>query len=380
MSSTHNWTEWRTLLEGVSLPAIVVDQAALRANIRSLVEEIASDTVALRLFAPDLPCPALLRQLLLEGGPHVHGLACRSAREAEVLSEVGFHDLFVLSPVSNREDASRLAKLSAAGTRILVLSDHQDHLNLLSQAAVAEDTTLHVCIDVDIRAPFGTSVSAQRPHSSIRDSEQARELADATLKTPGLELDGIRTVDPGSQSQGSSWLGLGRGRAHQDLLDRRLAVVQTLRTAGHDLPLVSGGPCQELRESSEDPALTEIEIGRACLGGTDSLAVSSSPLQSAFVLALPVSQRPDTSMAICASAGLSATDLEVLTPLGLRPIENSSRDHILLELQALAPPLKLGDPVLFQTPRPSLLMNLFDSVELFDGEMKIESAATLRSL
>jgi D-serine deaminase-like pyridoxal phosphate-dependent protein len=293
---------------------------------------------------------------------------------------VGFHDLFILSPVSNLDDASRLAKLSADGSRVLVLSDHQDHLDLLSEAAVARDTTLHICIDVDIRAPFGTPVSARKPHSSIRDSEQARELADATLKAPGLKLDGVRTVDPGSQSLGSSWLSMGRRRAHQELLDRRLAVVQTLRTAGHDLPLVSGGPCQALQESSDDPALTEIEIGRACLGGTDSKGVSSTPLQSAFVLALPVSQRPDTSLAICASAGLSPAALEVLTPLGLRPVETSSSDRVLLELQALAPPLKLGDPVLFQTPDPSLLMNLFDSVQIVDGETPIASAATLRSL
>jgi len=375
MAATPSWTDWCTLLDGKELPAIVVDLEAMRSNLRTLLESIQSDTLALRLFTPDLPCPALLRQLLLEGAPQVHGLACSSARQAQQLVDLGFDDILVLTPLRSPADADLLVDLSQEGRHIGVLVDSQAHLDLLSQATREGESSLHICMDVDIRARReGVAISP------IRDSEQALFLASAIGEAPGLLLEGVRLA--GGLPGATSWLSLGRKRSHEGLLDRRLAIVQTLRAEGHALTLVSGGQSRDLALSSTDPALSELDLGGAVLGGQKGIEAMAQTLLPAALLALPVARRPDESHAICAAGGFKELDIKVLSPLGIKalPDQDAGPRQLLFGLETLAPQLALGDPVLIHPRHPGRVMADLDSIFILDGEGQITSAPTLRGL
>ena len=57
MPSTLSWAEWRTILTNTQLPAMVLDLPAIRRNLQRIIDNIATETVAVRLFVPELPVP-----------------------------------------------------------------------------------------------------------------------------------------------------------------------------------------------------------------------------------------------------------------------------------------------------------------------------------
>ena len=383
MSPTNNWTEWRARLADVDLPALIVDLDALRTNMSALISEIQSDSIALRIMANEIPCPTLLRQILLDGAPRVHGLACQTSDEASLLAAVGFTDIFVLDPVAHASEAQSLALIAQKGCHILSLVDHPSHLMYLSTAAVEYGVTLHVCIDVDIQQKPGAKTDQTVATSAIRDSEQARNLAEQVRQSPGLQLKGIRTITSSERElKARTLLGFGNKRARNKQLDRRLAVIQTLRNEEYDIELVNGGDSRNLRVQSTDPALTELMLGSECLGGTQADADPSSELVPAVLLALPISRRLDATHSACSASHCEPNDISVYTPLGLRIVNEASRDtrQLIIEATDLAPDVEIGDPIILQPTKPGQLLACLEQIQLFSSDQGLTSAPTIRAL
>jgi D-serine deaminase-like pyridoxal phosphate-dependent protein len=379
MSSSTSWTDWCTILQGSELPGLVVDLDAMKANLRLLMATIQSDAIAARLFVPELPCPALIREVLIAGGARLQGLTCMYSRDAAGLVDLGFDDILILIPVVEAEDALQIANLSRSH-RVIVLVDEPRHLEVLQRAASQQQSTIRVCIDVDISSNAGDRVSTTQLSSPIQDSEQARILATAVEELDGLKLEGVLAREP-SISAPSAWTRQGKKRARQAVLDRRLTLVQALRADGHAVSMVSAGRSRDLKTCTSDPAVSEFNLGEGLLGGVHAQNITELPLQEAAFIALPVVRRPDEAHVICGSMCSLDGPLQPILPLGLRSIP----DHILkpsqslMSLEALMPTLALGSPVLCHPEYPGRLMDHFAHIILVQNGTP-SKALTLRGL
>ena len=247
---------------------MVFDRATIGRNVQRIMESIATETVAVRLFVPELPCPALLRVVLEAGSPYFQGLACRTVQEAQHLVDLGLDDIWITQPIDHPIGAQQMARLCANGASLIATVDSDEHLALLRHAAQESATHIWVTIDVDVSADPGGRTEIRETQTAIHDSEQARQIASTILEAEHLQLSGIQASLPAHiREEGSRWKRRKQTKALSAIQDRRIAAVQALRADGHDLQLVSGGRPHEIAAATTDPTISEILLGRRNSGG-----------------------------------------------------------------------------------------------------------------
>src|SRR5262249_31058345 len=96
-------------LARIDTPALIIDEAALRANIERMAKSAAARNVALRPHAKTHKSALIARRQMKAGAI---GIACATLREAEALTEAGVTGLLVTSPVVGADKAARLARLN----------------------------------------------------------------------------------------------------------------------------------------------------------------------------------------------------------------------------------------------------------------------------
>src|ERR1700724_2448611 len=92
-------------LAGINTPALIIDHAALQANIARMAAIAAGNNIALRPHAKTHKCPEIARMQLDAGAA---GIACATLLEAEALAQAGITGLLVTSPVVGADQDERL--------------------------------------------------------------------------------------------------------------------------------------------------------------------------------------------------------------------------------------------------------------------------------
>lgn len=397
------YARWRRVLRDVPLPAMLVDLDALDANLAELLGAIdraapSRTAPSLRLATKSLRCPALTRYLLEHATPRAAGLMTYSADETRLLAEAGFDDLLLGYPVAQPGEAQTLARLSAAGGRVVAMVDCEAHVALLAKAVATEGGRLEVCIDVDasLRPARGVHLGVRRsPVRSVQDAlAVARRIDDAS----GLALVGVMLYEaqvaglpdrvPGKRLLGAAQRAI-KAASRPRVAARRKAVVEALRAAGHAVRLVNGGGTGSVASTAADPSVTELTVGSGfytprLFDHYDGLA-----LQPAAFFALPVARSSDAGLVTCGFGGLIASGPPgpdrtpvVHLPAGLEALAHEGFGEVQTPLRVPpgAPRLELGDPVLCRHAKAGEPLMRFGEVWLVRGEEVVERVPTYRAL
>ncbi len=160
-------------LSGVSTPALVVDVAALDANIARMAAIAAERNIALRPHAKTHKCPDIARKQLAAGAA---GICCATIMEAEAMAQAGITGLLVTSPVVRADKAARLAALNRRSP-VAVVVDHPAQLEGLCAALGAGDPPLGILVDVDIGHERTGVATLQDGHALARLAARDPRLA-----------------------------------------------------------------------------------------------------------------------------------------------------------------------------------------------------------
>ena len=176
-----------TLLNCTSLPAVVVDLAAVEANARDMLRR--ANGMPIRVASKSIRIPQLISHVL--AFPGFQGVLAYSLAEALYLFREGISDDIVVAyPTLDARAISELADDDAARAAICVMVDRPEHLEALASSA-SENAPIRVCMDVDasFRPLPGVHIGTLR--SSLFSPKQAAAFAKQIIAHPELQLAGI---------------------------------------------------------------------------------------------------------------------------------------------------------------------------------------------
>ncbi|MDT3439638.1 amino acid deaminase/aldolase [Pseudofrankia sp. BMG5.37] len=412
-----DWDRLAAATAALDPPFAVVDLPALRANAADLVRRAAGKPI--RVASKSVRSRAVLRAVLATDG--FAGILAYTLPEAIWLAEE-FHDVVVGYPTADRAALRTLADHPLAASRVTLMIDSVEQLDLIDAVLGAARPPLRVCIDLDA----SLRLAAGRVHLGVRRSpvhtaEQAGELAKAIATRPGFALVGLMgyeaqiagmgdapppplppaepadgsgsgsapRLEPARRAAASARAEVVRrmqARSMAELAARRAAAVAAVREVAPGLEFVNGGGTGSVHLTTAEAAVTEIAAGSGLYGPTlFDIYQAFTPAPAAF-FALPVVRRPAPGIVTVAGGGWIASGPagpdrvpRPVHPAGLRMIGTEGAGEVQTPLRGpAADTLRIGDRVWFRHAKAGELCEHVNALHLVDADGSIQAVPTYR--
>ncbi|MFN3371421.1 MAG: alanine racemase [Sphingomonadaceae bacterium] len=229
----------------IDTPALILDLDALDRNIAALQALCNAQGVALRPHAKTHKSVDIARRQLAAGAV---GQCCAKIGEAEVLAEAGIGGLLITSPVAAPRAIARLAALAARAPDLMAVVDDPEVAARTDAALAQADARLSVLIDID---PGIHRTGVASPAAAVA-------LADAIAGLPRLHLAGVQFYCGMEQHIADHGA---RAEAIAQRSDQLEGVLAALRTAGHEIGIVSGSGTGTHRLDLARGLFTELQCG-----------------------------------------------------------------------------------------------------------------------
>ncbi|WP_327086931.1 amino acid deaminase/aldolase [Nonomuraea sp. NBC_01738] len=374
-------------------PFAIVDLAAMRANAADLVRRAAGKPI--RVASKSVRSRPVLDLLLAMDG--FQGIMAFTLPEALWLVSHGFTDVLVAYPTVDRAALAELAANPAAAREIILTIDCRDHLDLIESAISAVPSRSEIRLSLDIDAAFvafNGKFRAGALRSTIREPEQAADMAADIAKRPGLRLSGLMAYEAqiagvGDDPPGNAAFGrvirLMQSRSARDLIIRRGRIVNAVRQYA-DLDFVNGGGTGSVERTVREKAITEVAAGSGFFHPRLFDFYRGFTGRPAALFALPVVRRPAPDTVTVLGGGYPASGSpgpnrlpQPYLPAGLRYSGDEGAGEVQTPLigQA-AQDLRIGDRVWFRHAKAGELCERFDTLHLIDGDTITASVPTYR--
>jgi D-serine deaminase-like pyridoxal phosphate-dependent protein len=373
-------------------PFAVLDVTAFDHNARDLARRAAG--LPIRVASKSLRCRWALDRAL--AGPATRGVMCFTLPEAIWLAELGYDELLVAYPTVDRRSLRALAEEAALASRITIMVDHTDQLDLIDDVvAPGAREEVRVCIDLDasLRLMDGRIHLGVR-RSPVHEPGQARRLAEAVVGRPGFLLDGLMAYEAqiagvGDQPTAQAWRGPAiramQRRSATELAERRAAAVAAVQDLAA-LRFVNGGGTGSIESTRDEAAVTEVTAGSGYYGPGLFDDYSGFLPTPAALFALPVVRRPTAGIVTLLGGGYLASgpgDAARLPrpylPAGLELLASEGAGEVQSPVRgAAADRLAIGDRVWLRHAKAGELCERFDAIHLVDGEEVVDAVPTYR--
>lgn len=273
----------------LNTPVLVLELAALEANIAAMAGFARRAGIALRPHSKTHKSPEIARRQIAAGAA---GICCAKLGEAEAMVEAGIAGVLLTSPVVTPMGIERLVALNARAEGLVVVADDPDNVEALAAAARQSGRPLAVVIDID---PGIHRTGVASPEAALA---LARRVADApALRYAGLQFYSGRLQHVGAYAD--------RRAAAIREADYLRDIVARLAREGLPPPLVTGGGTGTHEIDAELGVLTEIQAGSYVFLDVQYEAVAlRADGSQPFVPALFV----DTTVVSANTPGLATTD------------------------------------------------------------------------
>lgn len=231
-------------LSGIDTPALILDEARMRANIRRLAERLAPFDVALRPHLKTTKSVDVARQLLAGGnGP----ATVSTLREAEYFAEAGVRDILYAVGIAPGK-LGRVKALRDAGCDLVIVLDSPEQARAVVDAAAHWHDTFPALIEID----------CDGHRSGLKPDDPRLVEVGRILHDGGVELRGVLT------HAGESYGAVGDDALVAFAEQERAAVVNAagmLRDAGLPCPVVSVGSSPTAHYTRNLDGVTEVRAG-----------------------------------------------------------------------------------------------------------------------
>ncbi|WP_371673637.1 amino acid deaminase/aldolase [Streptomyces sp. NBC_00289] len=375
---------------GLEPPFGVIDLDAFDANASDLERRAAGKPI--RLASKSLRSRALIRRAL--DRPGFQGVLGFTLPEALWLAEE-FDDIVVGYPTADRTALRTLAGDERLASRVTLMVDSVEHLDLIDAATGPRPTRVRVCLELDAALRLaGGRVHLGPRRSPVHTPQEAAAFARAVAARPGFELAGIMGYEGQIAGLGDNQAGSRLRRAAvramqrssvEELSSRRAAAVAAVR-AVTPLRFVNGGGTGSLETTTREDAVTELAAGSGLYGpGLFDFYRTFRPAPAAFFV-LPVVRRPTARIATLLGGGWVASGPpgrdRLPTPAwppGLRVTATEAFGEVQTPLVGTpAHALRLGDRVWLRHAKAGELCERIGELHLVSGGEVVETVPTYR--
>jgi D-serine deaminase-like pyridoxal phosphate-dependent protein len=348
-------------------PALLIDADALARNIAAMAVHARAAGVALRPHAKTHKSARIAEMQVAAGAL---GICCATVGEAEAMVAGGVPGVHITSPQVTPAKIARFTALNARAARGLsVVVDHPENLAALDRAAVAAQRPFDVLVDF----------SAGHHRTGCTDEQALAALVHACTAAEGLVFRGIQSYSGNLQH-----IAVRAERRANALaqLERLGGIVDRLRDAGIDVPIVSGAGTGTFDLDPEARVFTELQVGSYVFMDVDYLRAlkdgrNAPPFETAlFVATAVVSVNAPGYVTTDGGLKCFATDGPAPEPASGAPpgsrYEFFGDEHGRLVLPAGAPRPGLGDMVECVTPHCDPTVNLHDFYHVVRGDTLVD--------
>jgi len=367
---------------GLEAPFAVVDLQAFQANAADLVRR--AHGMPIRVASKSVRCRALIDSALKVEG--FAGIMAFTLPEALWLAAEGYDDLLVAYPTTDRTALRALALSSEAASRITVMVDEVEHLDLIESAVPPGALPVRVCIDLDASWKLGPAHIGVR-RSPVHSADDAAALAREVVRRPGLKLVGVMSYEAQIAGLGnrSPAIAAMQKRSAAELAARRAAAVAAVQAVA-PLELVNGGGTGSIETSRLESALTEVTAGSGLYGPTLFDGYRAFQPAHALLFALPVVRRPAPGLVTVLGGGYPASGpaksdrlVSPYLPSGLSLLGTEGAGEVQTPLKGkAADALRVGDRVWFRHAKAGELCERFPVLHLVDGDRVVDTVPTYR--
>lgn len=382
----QDYSYYVDVFDGYEYPLAFVDLDALDRNIEEVRER--ADGTPVRVASKSVRCPEILRRVLSRDC--FQGIMAYSGHEARHLTEEGFDDVLVAYPVWNEAE---IEAVCGAPADVVLMVDSREHVERLDSVAADNDSTLQVCVDLDMSSRYpGLHFGVQR--SGVRGVDDAVRLADtvedaANLRLAGLmgyeaQIAGLPDRSPANNPVVNAVIRYLKKHSAPRVLERRQRVVEALSDRG--LEFVNGGGTGSVEVTVSDPSVTEVTVGSGLYAPRLFDYYDAFQHEPAAGYVIEVARNPEPNVYTCRGGGYVASGPagpdkipRPHLPEGAELLGNEAAGEVQTPVRYDGD-LGLGDPVVMRHAKAGELCRNFRSLHLVrDGETVME-APTYRGL
>lgn len=396
--TNEQYTAYRGAISNERLPLAFVDLDCFDANIDLVCQKAAGTGRTIRIGTKSLRCEALTRRIFDRGGATFRGLLTFTVEETAWLAQKGYDDMIIAYPTCQPSDMTRMAHMTLAGKKVMLMVDSLTHLQALSQAGQEAGVVILACLEIDMAyRPLGTgAVHLGLRRSPLRTPAETLALVRAAKLLPNVRINSVMgyeghiagTADdtPGKRLNNVLMRFIKR-QSINEFSPRRDAIVRALRNEGLDLEIVNGGGSGSLVSTLADPSVTEATVGSGFYCSALFHHFKEVHFRPAAFFATQVVRIPTPGMVTCLGGGYVASGAigpekqpAPVLPPGLKylPLEGAGEVQTPLRLPKDCPELTLGDPVIFQHAKAGELCERFGELALIQNGRILQRVPTYR--
>jgi D-serine deaminase-like pyridoxal phosphate-dependent protein len=335
-------------LDDLDTPAVLIDLDKVEANLRRAQAYADANGLRLRPHIKTHKIPELARRQVELGAK---GITCQKLGEAEVMADAGLDDILLTYNLLGRAKTARLVAL-ARRAKVTVCLDSEVTAGELSAAMDAAGLGLEVLVECDTGGA----------RCGVQSAEQARELARAVDRLPGLRFSGLMTYPArGKVAETQAWLA-----------EAKAAVAQ----GGLDCTVVSNGGTPDLFRAHEVKVATEHRPGTYIYSDRSQVAWGHGTLEDCAIRVLTtVVSRPNDGRAILdagsktlSSDTLAFEDFGHIVEYPQLVLERFSEEHGHVDCTRSNARPRIGERVTIIPNHACVVSNLHDVVYAVRGE------------
>jgi D-serine deaminase-like pyridoxal phosphate-dependent protein len=229
----------------LNTPSLIVDLDRLDENIAKMAHLCRDRSIALRPHAKTHKSVEIARRQMAAGAV---GICCAKLGEAETLAAGGIESLLITSPVVTAEGCRRLADLNRLCPDLMIVTDSEANLAVLSRAGATSGRPLKVLVDLDVG----------QHRTGIQPGDGALALARMIAAAPELSLAGI-------QGYAGHLMHVHDRREREAATLAVMATLADMRAAlegqGLPCPIVTGGGTGTFDLDPPAAVLTDLQAG-----------------------------------------------------------------------------------------------------------------------
>ena len=229
----------------ITTPALILDLAAFRANLRAMTKQCADFGIKLRPHGKTHKCTRIASEQFAHGAT---GLCAATPREGIAFAKAGIGGILITAPVVQPRHMRVLADLHAHGADITVVVDHPRGVAAWESALSGATNPLKALVDFDLGMERTGAPSTEAAVAIARAIEASRVLSYGGVQAYSGRVQHINDYDE-------------RRAVYWAQLDKLEAAVAALSSSGLKPGIVSGGGTGSFGIDVERGLYTESQAG-----------------------------------------------------------------------------------------------------------------------
>ncbi|BBM82720.1 amino acid deaminase/aldolase [Candidatus Uabimicrobium amorphum] len=373
----------------IAMPFAALDMELFEENIEKVAKRACEKPI--RIASKSIRSVELIKRIL-NSHSIFQGVMSYSADEAIYLHNSGIEDILVAYPIFDPRRIRSICQLTQ--TNITLMVDCIDHARQISQICCENNTTLPICVDVDMSSSFpGIHFGVRR--SPLNTAQQVLQLVQEMDTLPGVSFAGVMGYEAqiaglGDKSPFNNFIMNAVIRqlkkiSIQQIQKRRQNVVETLQQNGFSCKIVNGGGTGSLETTSLEPCITEVTAGSAFFSPGLFDYYCNFQHNPALFYAIEVTRTPTANIFTCHGGGYVASGTgkdkipQPYLPKKSKLLDTEGAGEVQTPVVYRGKKkIQLGDPIFMRHSKAGELCEHFNSIHLVKNGKVVDEVSTYR--